>query len=69
VPYLYTASVYINTMQSDPLNAYPAQVDTNVRATIDHGTRMLAEGADARLHLDVASAYGWFSDRAAAAPR
>ncbi len=58
-PYLSTAGVYVNRMQSYRLNDFQAEVDSNAQRAIDTGVRMLAAGADAWLSFYVGSAYGY----------
>ena len=58
-PYLYTASVYVNWMQSHRLSDYEREVDANVEQAIEIGTRLQKTGDDAWLSSHVGSAYGY----------
>ncbi|MDA0335747.1 MAG: hypothetical protein O2782_11315 [bacterium] len=58
-PYLSTAGVYVNRMQSYRLNDFQAEIDSNAQRAIDTGVRMLEAGADAWLSFYVGSAYGY----------
>ena len=57
-PYLYTASEYVNWMQSHRLSDYENEVDANVEQAIEAGTRLQKTSDDAWLSSHVGSAYG-----------
>ncbi|MBT4101060.1 MAG: hypothetical protein HOM68_10425 [Gemmatimonadetes bacterium] len=58
-PFLNTAIVYVNWMQSYRLSDYESEVDENVKQAIDNGTRLLKTSDDPWLSFHVGSAYGY----------
>jgi len=58
-PYLYTASVYVNWMQSHRLSDYEGEVAANVERAIEVGTRLQKTSDDALLSANVGAAYGY----------
>lgn len=58
-PYLSTAGVYVNWMQSHRLSQFQEEVDLNAQRAIDTGMELLASSDDPWLSFYVGSAYGY----------